>query len=53
MAQYAVESLNTRTGTREELPYRFSTREEALAKQTELMSAQPGQVFIVKIVPAA
>ncbi len=53
MAHYAVENLDTTTGRRTELPFRFSSREEALAKLDELTQAQPAQVFILKLVPAA
>jgi hypothetical protein len=53
MVHYAVENLDTTTGKRTELPFRFHSREEALAKMEELTQALPGRVFILKLVPAA
>jgi len=53
MAYYAVENLNTSDGSRRELPFRFSTLLEAQVKLYELCQAEPDQVFIVKLVPAA
>jgi len=53
MVNYAVENLDTATGHRIELPYRFPSRADALAKVEEMSKAQPGSVFIIKLVPAA
>lgn len=53
MVHYAVENLDTATGKRIELPFRFLSRAEAQAKLDELFQAQPGKVFIVKLIPAA
>ncbi len=53
MLRYAVENLDPRTGRWVALPERFTTREEAQAKVQELSSAQPGRVFVLKLVPAA
>ncbi len=53
MLRYVVENLDARTGKWVELPGRFATREEAQAKVQELSSAQPGRVFVLKLVPAA
>jgi len=53
MVNYAVENLDIATGRRTELPYRFPNRADAMAKVEELIQAQPGQIFIIKLVPAA
>jgi hypothetical protein len=53
MVNYAVENLDIATGRRTELPFRFPSREEAMSKIEELIKARPGQVFIIKLVPAA
>ncbi|MBK8791829.1 MAG: hypothetical protein IPN59_01530 [Holophaga sp.] len=53
MVHYAVENLDTATGRRTELPFRFPSRAEAQAKLEELIRAQPGKIYIVKLVPAA
>jgi hypothetical protein len=53
MAYYAVENLNTKTGIRRELPFRFSTQKAAQEKIYELTQAHPDEVFIVRLVPAA
>jgi len=53
MAYYAVENLNINTGFRWELPFRFNSRDEAQEKICELTQANPNEVYIVKLVPAA
>lgn len=47
---YSLEHLDLTTGKRVELPWWFPTRQEAQGKLEELTQADPGKVYIIKLV---
>ncbi len=53
MASYILQHLDLATGRRTDMPWRFDRREEAMAKVVELSKADPAQVYVVKVLPAA
>lgn len=53
MNAFVIVHLDLSTGRRSELPERFTTQIEALARIAELTLTDPRQVYLTMLVPAA